>query len=214
MSAKRLFDIVFSAALFVVVSPLMLLIALLIKLSSPGPAVYRADRAGKDFKRFEMFKFRTMAVNHDRVETITTRGDPRIFPLGRILRRTKMDELPQLVNVLKGEMSVVGPRPEDYTQALKVFSGPYRALLSVKPGLTSPASLFDYTHGETAASVDEYADRCLTLKLSLDLRYIENGSFRRDIKTIAQTAGTILLVSFGRKRFRYPTEAGEGVQGA
>ena len=207
MSAKRIFDIVFSAALLVVVSPLMLLIALLIKLSSPGPAVYRADRAGKDFQRFEMLKFRTMSMNHDRVETITTREDPRIFPLGRILRKTKMDELPQLVNVLKGEMSVVGPRPEDYAQALRLFSGPYRALITMEPGLTSPASLFDYTHGETVASVDEYVECCLTVKLSEDLRYIENRSFRRDVKIIIQTAWTILLVSFGRKRFRYPLEA-------
>ena len=206
MSAKRLFDIVFSAAFLLIVSPLMLLITLLIKLVNPGPAFYRADRAGKDFQRFSMYKFRTMSVNLDRVELITRRGDPRIFPLGKFLRKTKMDELPQLVNVLKGEMSVVGPRPEDYVIALRVFSGPYRELLSIRPGLTSPASLFDYTHGETVASVDEYADRYLHQRLSMDLRYIKNRNIRRDAKIIAQTAWTILLVSLGRKRFRYPAE--------
>jgi len=206
MRAKRLFDILFSAAFLAVVSPVMLLIAIIIKLVSPGPVFYKADRAGKDFTRFQMLKFRTMSVNQDPIKTITLREDPRIFSFGRILRKTKMDELPQLINVLKGDMSVVGPRPEDYLIAFRMFSGPYREILSVKPGITSPASLLDYMHGETVSSIDEYLDRFLDLRQSLNLRYVQNHHFLWDLSLIAQTAWTILQISLGRKRFRYPAE--------
>lgn len=206
MNAKRLFDIVFSAAALIVAAPLMLLIALLIQISSPGPVFYKADRAGKDFQKFQIFKFRSMRVNRDRAPEITTRDDPRIYPLGKILRKSKLDELPQLINVLRGEMSIVGPRPEDYSLAIRFFTGDYREVLSVRPGLTSPASLLDYTHGETVSSTEEYMDRFFFQKRMMDLQYIKNQSIAWDIRIIVKTAFTILCVCGGRKRFRYPVE--------
>lgn len=206
MSGKRLFDIVFSAAALVVLSPVMLLIALLVKICSPGPVFFKADRAGMDLSRFTMYKFRSMVVNNDTVAQITMRDDARIYPFGRFLRKTKLDELPQLFNILLGDMSVVGPRPEDFMLAVRYYNGPYRKLASVKPGLTSPASLFDYTHGENASSVDAYVDIYLMEKLNMDLHYIERRSFLYDLKIILKTAWIICCIAVGRKHFRYPVE--------
>lgn len=206
MSAKRIYDLFMGVVLLIIAAPVMLFIALIIPLVSKGPVLFRAERAGRNFQRFTMYKFRTMVINHDQVEQITIRDDPRIYPFGRFLRKTKLDELPQIFNVLKGDMSIVGPRPEDYAQALRLFTGPYQALMRVEPGLTSPASLFDYTHGELAASVDEYVNLYLYEKMDMDLFYIQNQTFWGDMKIIARTVWVILCISFGRKRFRYPME--------
>lgn len=208
MSGKRLFDIVFSVTMLIFALPMMLLVAVCIKLSSPGPIFYRAERAGKDFKRFTMYKFRSMVVSNSIVSVshITQKDDARIYPLGKILRQTKLDELPQLFNILKGDMSIVGPRPEDYEYVIHNFTGPYQNLVSVMPGLTSPASLFDYTHGEQASSMDEYVDRYLPIKRDMDLYYIKHRSFLYDVKLILKTAWIILCVILGKKRFHYPAE--------
>lgn len=206
MSGKRLFDIVFSLLMLIIALPVMLLVAICIKLSSPGPILYLSERAGKNFKKFTMYKFRSMVVNNGAADHITKRDDARIYPLGKVLRLTKLDELPQLFNILKGDMSIVGPRPEDYDYVIRNFTGPYRNLVSVTPGLTSPASLFDYTHGERATSVDEYVDRYLPVKRNMDLYYIQHWSFLYDAKLILKTAWIILCVVFGKRRFHYPAE--------
>lgn len=206
MNAKRIFDIVCSLLLLSVTAPVMLVIALLIKLSSKGPVLYKANRMGKDRVRFTMYKFRSMRVNYDEVQEITMREDARIYPLGRFLRLTKLDELPQLFNILKGDMSIVGPRPEDYGQAMRWYTGKYREIFTVKPGLTSPASLFDYTHGEKAGSVEEYRRSFLFQKLEIDLFYIQNYNFFYDIAVLFHTAWVMLCIPLGRKSFPYPIE--------
>ena len=145
---KRGFDLLFSVLFLLVFSPVYLLTWIIIKIVSPGPAIYRAKRVGLHGKLFTCYKFRSMRVDSGKVKLTTLQNDDRIFPFGNFIRKTKIDEMPQVVNILMGQMSVVGPRPEDEANASKIYVGEYQHILDVKPGLTSPASLYDYTHGE------------------------------------------------------------------
>ncbi|MEW6580001.1 MAG: sugar transferase, partial [Chloroflexota bacterium] len=155
---KRPFDLLASAIGLVFLSPLFALIALLIRLSSPGPIFYRARRVGRCGREFTLYKFRSMVANADRQGPgITTAGDPRVTPIGRVLRRTKLDELPQLWNVLRGDMSLVGPRPED-PRYVALYTPEQRRVLDVRPGITSLASI-EYRHEEAVLRGPDWEQR-------------------------------------------------------
>lgn len=203
---KRFFDVVLSfiAILFFLVP--WIIIAIIIKIQSPGPILYKPDRIGKDGKVFTLFKFRSMIVNSGSVHATTLRNDPRVFSFGAFLRKSKLDETPQLLNIIKGEMSIIGPRPEDKSNANRIYVGKYRDILSVKPGLSSPASLYDYTHGEICKSEEEYVNAFEPKKLDVELFYVKHCSFLYDAQIIFRTIATIILIMFGKKEFKEPKE--------
>lgn len=201
---KRSFDLLFAALFLIVFSPIYLLTIIIIKIVSPGPAIYKAMRVGKDGKLFKCYKFRSMRVDSGKVKLTTLENDERIFPFGKFIRKTKIDEMPQVVNILKGDMSVVGPRPEDLENAEKVYVGEFKHILDVKPGLTSTASLYDYTHGELFEDEDLYEKEFLPQKLKLELYYVNHSSFFYDIFLVLKTAWLIILKTLGKKDFKEP----------
>lgn len=186
---KRLFDIL--AALFglIVLSPVFLILAILIKVTMPGPVFFRQNRVGKDARLFRMVKFRTMIVNHGG-STISVKGEKRITPFGAFMRRNKLDELPEFWNILIGDMSFVGPRPDVPGYADKT-EGADRLLLSVRPGLTGAASLRFSNEEELLARHDDpiaFNDQILwPEKVRLNNNYIRNWTFWLDIKIILYT---------------------------
>lgn len=184
-----------AAAGLLVLSPLLSVIALLIKLYDGGEVLYRAVRVGRNGDLFTLLKFRTMLVGADRIgAAVTIRGDSRITPLGRFLRRYKLDELPQLVNVVKGEMSLVGPRPED-PRYVALYNDEQKEILAFRPGITSPASLeyrdeASLLHGEDWHH--HYVSVILPRKLAIDLNYLRQRTTFSDIKIILRTLGGIV----------------------
>ncbi len=193
-SIRRLLDIVASVAGLIVLSPLFILIGLWIKCDSPGPVCYRAQRVGKDGRLFRLYKFRSMVADADkRGPGITATGDTRITPVGRFLRRTKLDELPQLINVLRGEMSLVGPRPED-PHYVALYTPEQRRVLAVRPGMTSAASLV-YRHEEQLLAGEDwetvYRTKVLPDKLAIDLAYLERRTLVSDLKLILRTIAAV-----------------------
>lgn len=203
---KRLFDILFAVCFLVLFSPVYLLTWVVIKIVSPGSAIYRAKRVGKDGVLFDCYKFRSMRVDSGKVRLTTLENDERIFPFGKFIRKTKIDEMPQVVNILKGEMSVVGPRPEDKENADKVYVGDYVHILDVKPGLTSTASLYDYTHGELFEDEESYEKEFLSKKLKLELYYVNHRSFWYDIELVLRTGWLIIQKTCGKRKFAEPIE--------
>lgn len=206
--AKRIFDIVSSLLAICAFAIPWIVIAVTIKLQSPGPVIYKARRVGKNGKVFTLYKFRSMRVDSGAIHATTLRGDPRIFPFGEFLRKSKLDETPQLFNILKGEMSVIGPRPEDEENSGKFYVGKYKNILLVKPGLSSPASLYDYTHGEKYDSEDDYVKEFLPKKLDVELYYVKNRSFFYDIQIVFNTVVTIIQIVLGKEAFVEPKELG------
>jgi lipopolysaccharide/colanic/teichoic acid biosynthesis glycosyltransferase len=195
---KRVFDILLSSLGLLFLSPLFLLLAAAIRLESPGPVFFRQERAGKGGIPFRIFKFRTMVSDAAEMgPSITAAGDPRITRVGRFLRRTKLDEFPQLINVLKGEMSLVGPRPE-IPSYVALYDERQRKVLSVRPGITDPASiLYADEEGILAGTANPqrlYVETILPKKLELNLQYIGNISLKNDISLIFKTLSKI----FGR----------------
>lgn len=193
---KRATDILFSAIGLLVTSPLFLVIALRIWLEDGRPIFYRGERVGRFGKRFKMLKFRTMVPNAEKTGGPSTADhDPRITRCGCSLRKYKLDEFPQLINVLRGEMSVVGPRPE-VPFYVNLFSDEEKAILSVRPGITDWASLWNSDEGAVlAGSADPeqaYMERIRPEKIRLQLAYVRNRSFLVDLGIIAQTVLTIL----------------------
>lgn len=188
---KRLFDFTVALLGLILLSPLLLLIALLIKLTSRGPVLFRQERVGRSFRRFHICKFRTMVLDAERLGGQLTAGrDRRITTVGRFLRKTKLDELPQLVNVLKGEMSFVGPRPE-VPKYVEMFRDEYVELLKVRPGITDLASLA-YRHESDllgAASDPEtlYVREILPDKIRLGREYLRRRSLSLDLWLIFRT---------------------------
>ncbi len=188
---KRTFDIGVSFVGLILLSPLMLLAALAIKLDSPGPIMFRQKRIGKGFRPFLIYKFRTMVQGaSDRRRSFTVGDDPRIISSGRFLRRTKIDEIPQLINVLKGDMSFVGPRPE-VPEVVELFRSEYEEILKVRPGITDLASL---KYRDEAAVLEqsenpeeEYLRRVLPDKINLSKEYIRRSSFFLDLTLILKT---------------------------
>jgi len=197
----RLLDISVSAAALVLLSPVLLAIAVGVRLSSPGPALYRARRGGKGGAVFTLYKFRTM-YDSPAGPAITRRDDPRVTALGRFLRRTKLDELPQLINLLKGDMSLVGPRPEDPSY-LRFYSPDQRRVLDVTPGITSPATV-RYRHEEAMLTGPEweqvYRDTILPEKLRIELDYLSRRTLAGDLRVLADTAMAIMTRSSGIRR--------------
>lgn len=187
---KRGFDVILSVLALVVLSPLLLLVGLLVRLTSRGPVLYRAQRVGRDGVPFVLLKFRTMVSDADRHgPAITTAGDSRVTPVGRLLRRAKLDELPQLVNVLRGEMSLVGPRPEA-PRYVELYTPAQREILRVRPGITSPASL-RFRHEESLLTGPDpethYIKTIMPAKIALDLDYARRASLGHDLVIILQT---------------------------
>lgn len=188
---KRAFDVTVSLVGLIIFFPLLVLVAIMIKLDSAGPIFFRQERIGMQFRPFRIFKFRTMV--HDAAAKgglITFGRDPRITRVGWILRKTKTDELPQLINVLKGDMSLVGPRPEValYVQA---FQKEYEEILKVRPGITDLASL-KYRNeeailGHSDHPEEEYVKRVLPDKIKLAKEYIRRSSLMFDLSVICRT---------------------------
>lgn len=203
---KRVFDLVFALAFLIVFSPVYIITAVIIMIVSPGNPIYKAERIGKDGRFFTCYKFRSMRIDSGKVKLTTLRNDDRIFPFGKFIRKAKIDEMPQVLNILFGQMSVVGPRPEDKINADKIYVGEYQDILKVKPGLTSIASLYDYTHGESIESPEAYEKEFLPQKLFLELYYVNNCSFLFDIKLILKTAYIIIAIVFGKENFNTPKE--------
>ena len=160
-----------------------------------------------------MYKLRTMRIGDAATTVITAHGDPRIFPLGRLLRRLKLDELPQLVNILRGEMSIVGPRPEDPSMVKRFYAPFYYKSFDVPPGLTSPGSIYAYTHGEAQLDLRDaersYGEQLLPIKMALDLVYVARAGVGYDIALICRTVWTLGTALLGRRSFPLPPELPE-----
>ena len=180
---KRMLDLLVAGLLLVVLSPVLLAIGLAIRLGSPGPAVFRQERAGKAGRPFTLYKFRTMRLDADPFGPSPKSGvDPRLTPIGRRLREVSLDELPQLLNILKGDMSLVGPRPL-YVSQIPEWDARQRKRLLVKPGLTGLAQV----SGRGELTREE--------KLELDVRYVEQAGLRLDARVLMATAAQV----FGRR---------------
>ena len=189
---KRLFDIIFSFFGLIIVFPIFLIVSILIKLSSSGPVFYRGERIGYRGKPFRIFKFRTMVKNAENLGGPSTAGDdPRLLKIGPFLKKYQLDELPQLINVLKGEMSLVGPRPEVKTYVDMLSKEEKETILSVLPGMTDLASLSNFHEGEVLkGSLDPektYMEKIRPIKVKLQMKYVKSHSFWLDLKIILKT---------------------------
>jgi lipopolysaccharide/colanic/teichoic acid biosynthesis glycosyltransferase len=188
---KRVFDFVIALGGLIVLAPIFAVVAALVKCDSPGPVFYAGDRIGQHGRPFKILKFRSMAVDADRQgPPVTHRDDPRVTRVGAFLRRTKLDELPQLWNVLKGEMSLVGPRPETPSY-VALYTPEQRRVLEVRPGMTGLPQL-SYRDEEEHLSPDsweqDYVNVLMPQKLALDLEYARRQSFALDVQILARTA--------------------------
>lgn len=193
---KRLFDIVASGFGLLLLSPLFLLVAIWIKLDSPGPVFYRQVRVGRYNRDFRIFKFRSMRVGADKGSLVTIGGrDPRVTRSGYFIRKFKIDELPQLINVFIGDMSLVGPRPE-VRHYVDYWTKEQLHVLDVRPGITDPASIKFRNENELLEKAEDaekyYIEVIMQEKLRLYLEYVENHSFWYDIKLIFQTFAAII----------------------
>ena len=193
---KRLFDLMITIPMLLLVSPFFLIIALLIKLGSKGPVFYMQTRVGINSRDFKIFKFRTMQMNADKAGLLTVGGrDPRVTPIGYFLRKYKLDELPQLLNVLFGSMSLVGPRPE-VRKYVDLYNVEQQKVLSVKPGITDYASIEYSEENELLAKSNDpertYIDEIMPAKLLLNQKYIAEKSLTTDIKIIWLTFKKII----------------------
>ncbi|HTB95616.1 MAG TPA: sugar transferase [Terracidiphilus sp.] len=191
---KRCIDVLFAFCLLSLLSPLLLCCAVLIKLDSEGPVLFRQRRMGRDFRIFHLLKLRTMDT-HRPGTAITLGADPRITRVGRFLRKYKVDELPQLWNILRGEMSLVGPRPV-IPELTREFRAQYQRLLTVRPGLTDPAALKYYRECEILAVSANPMHHFKTVvtpdKLKLSEGYLQQATIWRDLRVMAQTAKAII----------------------
>lgn len=206
---KRIFDLGAAAPGLLVLAPVLAALALLVKLEDGGPVFYRGARIGRYGRSFRIFKFRTMVVNAERIGGPSTADDdPRITRIGRVLRRYKLDELPQLINVLTGEMSLVGPRPE-VERYVKMFNEEEKTILSVRPGITDWATLWNPDEGAVLAGSEDpektYMEKIRPEKIRLQLEYVRRRSFLTDLTILAQTLATIL----GRRKPRIGAAAEE-----
>jgi len=189
--AKRVFDILFSLIVLILLSPFLFVVAALIKIGSPGPVFYRGERVGLYGRRFRIYKFRSMVVDADRRGgSSTAEDDPRITKIGRFLRKYKLDELPQFINVLLGNMSVVGPRPQ-VAWAVDLYTPEERRLLEVRPGITDYASIRFRNEGEILRGYPDpdkaYLELIAPEKTRLALEYVRDHSLAVDLKIIAMT---------------------------
>ena len=199
---KRLLDIVLCAVAILVLSPIYLITAVGIELSSPGTILYHSMRGGIHKKPFKFYKFRSMHPPKGKKKDMFVADPNRLFKFGKIIRRLKIDELPQLFNVIKGDMSIVGPRPMTVEHVETIYSGKYEPIAHVRPGLTSPASLYDYTVGDTYKDNDAYRREVFPIKLEMELIYVEKESFFYDCWLVWRTIITIIQVFLGKTHFK------------
>jgi len=190
--AKRLFDILVSFFGLIFFSPLFLIIAVLIKLDSEGPVFYRGLRVGEKGRLFRIFKFRTMVENAEELGGPSTAGDdPRLTKIGKFLKKYQLDELPQLINVLRREMSLVGPRPEVKIYVDMMSEEERNTILSIKPGMTDLASLWNFHESEILKGSPNpektYMEKIRPQKIKLQLEYVKNRAFLLDLKIILKT---------------------------
>ncbi len=193
--AKRVIDLAGSAIGLVILMPFFLLIALFVKLTSPGPVFYLQERIGLRGIPFQLVKFRTMKIDSDKYHAITVgKKDSRITALGYWLRKFKIDELPQLINVVRGEMSLVGPRPE-LRKFTDLYNPQQRRVLDVRPGMTDPASIQFRNENEMLDGkpdpIGYYTREILPVKLALNIKYMEDRSSFKDVRIILQTLVSI-----------------------
>ncbi|CEN21926.1 sugar transferase [Paraclostridium sordellii] len=196
LAIKRTFDIVTSFIGLILLSPILIIIAVFIKLDSKGPVFFKQKRVGKNKQIFEIYKFRTMVIDAEKLgKQITVGNDNRITKIGKFIRKCKLDELPQLINVLKGEMSLVGPRPEvpKYVELYDVYQ---EQVLLVQPGITDYASIEFRNENELLGKSKNpeatYIDEIMPTKIELNLLYIKNISLLEDFKLIFNTILAIL----------------------
>lgn len=188
----RVFDTIVAVVGLILAAPLLVLAAVGIKISSRGPVIYRAARSGAGGEPFTMFKLRTMHLSAADAGRITGARDPRVFRWGALLRAAKLDEVPQLINVLRGDMALVGPRPEDVTIVETYYNTMMWESLQVRPGITGPGAL-DYFEAESTLPDDPveaervYVAALLPRKIALDLVYVRNRSFRYHVELVART---------------------------
>jgi lipopolysaccharide/colanic/teichoic acid biosynthesis glycosyltransferase len=197
---KRVFDVVFAAVGLLLCSPVFALVAFCIKYDDRGPVFYRGERVGLDGIPFRIFKFRTMVVGADKIGGSSTADDDRrITHVGRVVRRYKLDELPQLINVLVGDMSLVGPRPE-IRRYVDMYSEKESAILTVRPGITDWASLWNSDEGAIlAGSIDPdraYEEKVRPTKIRLQLKYVRDHSLLTDLRILLLT---LMVVALRRK---------------
>lgn len=189
MISKRAFDIVFSLIGLLILSPVLALTGLCVRLSSRGPALFRQERTGRYGKPFTIYKFRTMVLNHGG-SSVSVKGESRITRLGSVLRKLKIDELPELWNILIGDMSFVGPRP-DMPEYASRLQGEQREILSVRPGITSPASLKYAREEEILSTVSDplkhFDEVIWPDKMEMNLRYVRSRTFIGDLILIIRT---------------------------
>jgi lipopolysaccharide/colanic/teichoic acid biosynthesis glycosyltransferase len=188
---KRLCDILIAGMALIILSPLLLVVALLVRVTSPGPVFFRQERIGRDFRPFRIYKFRSMVQDAPKQGSLVTFGaDPRITKIGSVLRAAKIDELPQLINVLAGDMSLVGPRPE-VVKYVEMFREEYAEILRVRPGITDPASIKYRNEAEILGHAEdpesEYVQRILPEKIRLGKEYAKNSSLWLDFMIILKT---------------------------
>jgi lipopolysaccharide/colanic/teichoic acid biosynthesis glycosyltransferase len=195
LGGKRAFDVGCAAAGVLVTSPVLLLVAVAVRVESPGPVLFRQERVGRHGATFRIHKFRTMHVDAAG-PAVSAQGDPRVTRVGAVLRRTKLDELPQLFDVLSGDMSMVGPRPE-VPEYVELWGAEARsAILSLRPGITDPASLTFRHEGDQLARVPDpeayYVQTLLPKKVMLYLEYVATRSFRRDLAVLLKTLWVVI----------------------
>lgn len=193
---KRIFDIVMSGLGLICLSPLFLVLAVWIKSDSAGPVFYRQIRVGRGNKDFRLFKFRSMRPDSDKLGLITVGGhDPRVTRSGYYIRKYKLDEFPQLINVFVGDMSLVGPRPE-VRKYVDLYTPEQLRVLNVRPGITSLASIRYRNENEILAKAEDpdkaYVEQIMPDKIAIDLEYVENASLTNDIRLIFKTFGEII----------------------
>lgn len=194
---KRAIDILVAGFGLLVLSPLVAVLAAAVRIDSPGPVIYRQCRVGRHDSRFEILKFRSMRIEPDgHAPQVTSAGDPRITRVGRVLRSSKLDELPQLCNVFWGEMSLVGPRPEVERYADLWPAEARRLILSVRPGITDPAAVEFRHEAELLATYDDpekaYREVVLPRKVQIYVDYVNNRAWYTDINVILRTIGAVL----------------------
>ncbi len=194
---KRIFDIIFSILGLIITLPIFVLIAIWITIDSKGGVFYSQERIGKDFKPFKLYKFRSMVKGADKKGMLTVgEKDTRITPSGYFIRKYKLDELAQLINVLKGDMSLVGPRPE-VKKYVDLYNDEQKKVLSVKPGITDYASIEYYNENEILEKSSEpekmYIEEIMPHKLNLNLKYIKEQSLLTDFKIILKTIKKIII---------------------
>ena len=198
---KRLFDIAFSFIILLILAPLLIIIGLLIKLTSKGPIIFKQTRVGRGNTQFAIYKFRTMIIDAEKKGLQLTVGkrDPRVTTIGHILRTFKLDELPQFLNVLKGEMSVVGPRPE-VPRYVELYNHEQKNILNIRPGITDLASLKFINESELMQGKEDpetfYIKEIMPKKLNINLEYIQKQSLGFDLKIILFTFLKIIGVKY------------------